>query len=62
MIGTRLLRTVLQSRLKKFLGFSIEQHSLSVFSGDLGLKKNKMDSTVTITKKKILQYFYETFY
>ena len=46
-------------RLKIFLGFSIKQHSLSAFSGDLGLKKNETDSTETITMKrpKKLQHF-----
>ena len=46
-----LLNTVLQSRLKKCLGFSTKQHCFSIFSGALGLKKNNIDSTVIITKK-----------
>ena len=49
--GKSLLNTVLQSRLKKCLGFSTKQHSFSIFSGALGLKKNKIDSTEIITKK-----------
>ena len=47
--GQRLLNTGLESRLKNFLGFPIKHHSLSAFSGDLGVKKNKIDSTETIT-------------
>ena len=50
-IGQRLLNTGLQSSLKTFLGFSIKQHSLSTFCGDLSLKKNKTDITETITTK-----------
>ena len=46
-----LLNTVSQSRLKNFLGFSTKQHSFSIFSGALGLKKNNIDSTEIITKK-----------
>ena len=46
-----LLNTGLHSGLKKFLGFPIKQHSISALSGDLGLKKNKIDSTETITMK-----------
>ena len=49
--GKKLLKTVLQFRLKKCLGFSIKQHSFSIFSGALGLKKNKTDSSEIITKK-----------
>ena len=49
--GQSLLNTVLQSRLKKCPGFSSKQHSFSVFSEALGLKKNKIDSTEIITKK-----------
>ena len=49
--GQSLLNTVSQSRLKKCLGFSTKQHSFSIFSGALGLKKNKMDSKEIITKK-----------
>ena len=49
--GQSLLNTVLQSRLKKYLGFSTKQHSFSIVSGALGLKKNNIDSTVIITKK-----------
>ena len=49
--GQSLLNTVLQSRLKKCLGFSTKQHSFSIFCGILGLKKNKIDSTETITRK-----------
>ena len=49
--GHNLLNTGLQSRLKKCFGFSIKQHSLSAFSGDLGLKKNKIDSTLRSPKK-----------
>ena len=58
--GQSLLNTVLQSRLKNCLGFSTKPHSFSNFSGPLGLKKNKIDSTEIITKKspKNLQYFY----
>ena len=58
--GQSLLNTVLQSRLKKCLGFSTKQHSFSIFCGILGLKKNKIDSTETITRKvsKKKQYFY----
>ena len=51
MTGQTLLKTGLQARLKKFLGLSIKQQSLSAFAGDLGLKKNKIDSTETITMK-----------
>ena len=42
------------------LRFSTKQHSFSIFSGDLGLNKNKIDSTETIKIKvpKQLQYFY----
>ena len=50
--GQRLLNTGLQSTLKKFLAFSFKQHSLSAFSGDLEMKKNKTDSTETIKKKR----------
>ena len=52
--------TVLQSRLKKCFGFSTKQQSFLIFSGALGLKKNKIVSTEMITKKtpKKLQYFY----
>ena len=46
-----LLNTVLQSRLKKCLEFSTKQHSFSIFSGALGLKKVNKDSTEIITKK-----------
>ena len=55
----RLLNTGLECRLKNFLGFSIKHHSLSAFSGDLGVKKNKIDSTETITlqSSKNLQRF-----
>ena len=49
--GQSLLNTVLQSRLKKCLGFSTKQHSFSIVSGVLGLKKNNKDSTEIITKK-----------
>ena len=49
--GQSLLNTVLQSRLKKCLGFSTKQHSFSIFSGALGLKKNNIDSTEIVTKK-----------
>ena len=49
--GQSLLNTVLQSRVKKFLGFSTKQHSFSIFSGALDLKKNNIDSTEIITKK-----------
>ena len=49
--GQSLLNTVLQSRLKKCLGLSTKQHSFSIFSGALGLKKIKIDSTEIITKK-----------
>ena len=49
--GQILLNTVLQSRLKKCLGFSTKQHSFAIFSGVLGLKKNKIDSTLIITKE-----------
>ena len=49
--GQSLLNTVLQSRLKKCLGFSTKQHSFSIFSGALGLKKSNIDSTKIITKK-----------
>ena len=60
--GQRLLNTALKSRLKNFLGFSIKPHSLSAFSGDLGLKKNKIDSTETITLKspKKIQCFHRS--
>ena len=51
--GQSLLNTVLQSRLKKCLGFSTEQLSFSIFSGALGLKKNNIDSTEVITKKSL---------
>ena len=46
-----LLNIVLQSRLKKCLGFSTKQHFFSIFSEALGLKKNKVDITEIITKK-----------
>ena len=46
-----LLNTVLQSRLKKCLELSTKEPSFSIFSEALGLKKNKIDSTETITKK-----------
>ena len=46
-----MLDTDFQFRLKKCLGFSIKQHSLAAFSGNLGLKKNKIYSTETITMK-----------
>ena len=49
--GQSLLNTVLQSRLKKCLMFSTKQHSFSIVSGALVLKKNKTDSTEVITKK-----------
>ena len=49
--GQSLLNTVLQSRLKKCLGFSTKQHSFSIFSEALGLKKNNIDSTEIVTKK-----------
>ena len=49
--GQSLLNTVLQSSLKKCLGFLTKQHSFSIFSGALGLKKNKIDSAEIITKK-----------
>ena len=49
--GQSLLNTVLQSRLKKCLGFLTKQHSFFIFSAALGLKKNKIDSTEIITKK-----------
>ena len=49
--GQSLLNTVLQSRLKKCLGFSIKQHPFSIFSGALGLKKDNIDSTEIIIKK-----------
>ena len=57
--GQSLLNTVLQSRLKRCLGFSTKQHSFSIFSGALGLKKNKIDSTEIVTKKspKIVTIF-----
>ena len=47
--GQKLLNTVLQSSLKKCLEFSIKQLSFSFSSGVLALKKNKNDSTETIT-------------
>ena len=50
-IGQNILNTVLQSRLKKSLGFSTEQHSFSIFSGALGVRKNYIYSTEIITKK-----------
>ena len=58
--GQRLCNTVLQSRLKKCMGFSIKQLSFSFFSGGLALKKNKIDTTETITMKvpKKLQDFH----
>ena len=46
-----LLNTVLQSKLKKCPGFSTKQHSFSIFSGALGLKKNKINSPEIKTKK-----------
>ena len=49
--GQSLLNTVLESRLKKCLGLSTKQHSFSIFSGALGLKKNNIDSTEIVTKK-----------
>ena len=49
--GLSLLNTVLQSRLKQCLGFSTKQHSFSIFSGALGLKKNNIDITEIKTKK-----------
>ena len=60
--GQSLLNTVLQSRFKKCLGFPTKQHSFSFFSGALGLKKNKIDSTDIITKKspKIYNIFIGT--
>ena len=33
--------------------FSIKPYSISAFSGDLSLKKNKIDSTETITMKTL---------
>ena len=48
-----LLNNVLQSKLKKCLEFSTKQHSFSLFSGALGLKKNNLDSTEIITKKSL---------
>ena len=50
--GQSLLNTSLQSKLQYFLGLAIKQHSLSTFTGDLGLKKEKVDSTETITMKR----------
>ena len=50
--GQSSLNTVLQSRLKKRIGFSTKQVSFSIFSGALGLKKNKIESTEVITKKR----------
>ena len=47
--GQRFLNTVLQSRLKKCLGFSTKPHSFSISSGALALKKNKIGSAETIT-------------
>ena len=41
LLNTILLNTVLQSRLKKCLGFSTKQHSFSNFSEALGLKKKQ---------------------
>ena len=49
--STKMPYTVLQSRLKKCLGFSTKQNSFSFFSGALGLKKNKIDSTEKIKKE-----------
>ena len=49
--GQSLLNTALQSRLKKCLGFSTKQHSFSIFSGALGLKKNNIDSTEIVIKQ-----------
>ena len=49
--GQSLLNTVSQSRLKRCLGFSNKQHSFSVFSESLDLKKIKIDSTEIIIKK-----------
>ena len=56
----RLLNTVLESSLKKLLWFSLNQHSLSIFSEILALKKNKIDSTETILMEspKKLTIFY----
>ena len=45
--GERLFNTVLQSRLKKLVGFLIKQHYLSSFAENFSLKKNKMDGTET---------------
>ena len=54
--GQSLLNTVLHSGLKKCLGFPIKQHSFSIFSGALGLKKNKKDSKEIKTKKPQKSY------
>ena len=43
--GQRLLNTVLQSRLKQCLGFSIKQQSFFGLAGFLALNKNEIDST-----------------
>ena len=44
----RFLNAVLQTRLKKCLGFSIKQPSISIFSGFLPQKKHKIESTKTM--------------
>ena len=56
----KLLNTVLQSRLKKILGFLIKQRSFSIFSAFLALKKIKKESTkkIIMESPKKLQYFY----
>ena len=58
----RLMKTALQSRLKKFLDFSIKQHSISAFSGDQIWRKTKKivqkQKQWKVAKK--LQYFMGT--
>ena len=48
----RFLNTVLQSSLKKCRGFSTKQQSISIFSGVLALKKNKIYS-IEIKQRKV---------
>ena len=55
-----LFNTVLQSRLKQFLGYSFKQQSFSFISGVLGLKKNKIDSTEIKTEKNPKKVFIGT--
>ena len=43
----------INSSISSSISSSIKRHLLSAFSGDLGLKKNKIDSTETITKKNL---------